>query len=104
MKVTVRFYGALYELTRAKECHLEVSEGATLMEVIKVIDRVLSPDFSRTVLDDKGALKSAYVVLINGSAVRSNNPADVRILENDVVAFLPPAVGGSVLCRSGGEK
>ncbi|MEZ0289901.1 MAG: MoaD/ThiS family protein, partial [Sulfolobales archaeon] len=92
--VEIRFYGELYELTRVKEYSVRISNEITLLDLILILDKNLNIELSKRVLDDEERIKSRYVVLINGSSLRDNNPKNVRIKDEDVIVFLPPAVGG----------
>ncbi|MEM1777256.1 MAG: MoaD/ThiS family protein [Acidilobaceae archaeon] len=98
--VQIRFYGELYEITKIKEYNLKIAGEITLLDLIEILDRKLNISVSKVLLDDKGKIKSAYVILVNGSAVREDNPRSVRIRDEDILAFLPPAVGGKLYCST----
>ncbi|MEM4827082.1 MAG: MoaD/ThiS family protein [Desulfurococcaceae archaeon] len=99
--VEIKFYGELYELTRIKEYKLKVATGnLTLLDLIKLLDGELHLNVSRVILDEKGMIRERYIVLINGSAVKSRDPASVKIRDEDVIVFLPPAVGGKLYCSA----
>jgi molybdopterin synthase sulfur carrier subunit len=102
MRVKVRFYGSLYELLNTREVDLELPDGSSLRTLIEVINSKLNPNFSRTLLDERGSIRGSYVILLNGSAVRDDPLDKVKLNNGDVVAFLPTAVGGKRLkpCKS----
>lgn len=92
--VEIRFYGELYEITKMKEYVVRISEDLTLYELIEILSRKLGTEISRVLLDENGRIKSRYAVLINGSALRENDAKSVKIKDDDIIAILPPAVGG----------
>jgi molybdopterin synthase sulfur carrier subunit len=102
MRIKVRFYGSLYELLNTREVDLELPDGSSLRTLIEVINSKLNPNFSRTLLDERGGIRGSYVILLNGSAVRDDPLDKVKLNNGDVVAFLPTAVGGKRLkpCKS----
>ncbi len=97
MRVKVRFYGVLYELLNIKEVNLELPDNSSLKTLVEAIDSKLNPNFSKTLLDEKGSIRGSYVILLNGSAVREEHIDNVKLNEGDVIAFLPTAVGGKRL-------
>lgn len=99
--VVVKLYGELYELTKVKEYTLKLPPGSTsLLDLIKILSSQFGVDISKLVLDERGRLRGRYIVLVNGAAPRSADPVSVEIRDEDVVAFVPSAVGGcyAVLC------
>jgi molybdopterin synthase sulfur carrier subunit len=102
MRIKVRLYGSLYELLNTREVDLELPDGSSLRTLIEVINSKLNPNFSKTLLDERGSIRGSYVILLNGSAVRDDPLDKVKLNNGDVVAFLPTAVGGKRLkpCKS----
>lgn len=86
------------ELLNMREITLTLPEGSTLKTAIDIIDSKFNPNFSKILLDDKGMIREgSYVILLNGSAIRENDPSNIKLSDEDIIAILPTAVGGKRL-------
>ncbi|MFB6470957.1 MAG: MoaD/ThiS family protein [Vulcanisaeta sp. AZ3] len=94
MKVQVKFLASLYDVTKVLKAEVNVPENATVKDLIQIIDKAISPNFSRVILDDNGKLRDQYVVLINGRSIDFLKGLDTKLSSEDEVTFLPPAGGG----------
>lgn len=94
MKVQVKFLASLYDVTKTLKAEVEIPDNATVRDLIQVIDKSISPNFSRVILDESGKLRDQYVILINGRSIDFLKGLDTRLSSNDEVTFLPPAGGG----------
>lgn len=93
--VVIKFYGELYEITKVKEYIMKLPPGSTsLLDLIKTLSKMFGTDISKMILDERGRLRGRYIVLINGAAPRATDPVSVEVKDEDVVAFIPSAVGG----------
>jgi len=52
MKVQVKFLASLYDVTKVLKTEIELPDNATVMDLIKTIDKAVSPNFSSVILDD----------------------------------------------------
>jgi molybdopterin converting factor subunit 1 len=82
VKVRVRFFAALHDMTGRRELNLEVREGLTVSE----LHRDLCARFPR--LADYGG---SLMYSVNAEYV----PADYLLGDGDELAFIPPVSGGS---------
>ena len=82
MKVTVKFFASLRDMTGRRELHLEVREGLTVAE----LHRDLCARFPRLV-DHSASLMYS----VNAEYV----PADYSLDDGDEVVFIPPVSGGA---------
>jgi len=82
VKVTVKFFAALHDVTGTRELNLEVREGLTVAE----LHRDLCARFPR--LADHSA---SLMYSVNAEYV----PADYALGDGDEVALIPPVSGGA---------
>jgi molybdopterin converting factor subunit 1 len=82
VKVRVKFFAALHDMTGRRELDLEVREGLTVGE----LRRDLCARFPR-LADYSGSLMYS----VNADYV----PADYPLSDGDEVAFIPPVSGGA---------
>ncbi|BDR91332.1 MoaD/ThiS family protein [Vulcanisaeta souniana] len=94
MKVQVKFLASLYDITKVLKTELNVPDGITVKDLIVIIDKSVSPNFSKVILDDNSKLKDQYVILVNGRSVDFLNGLSTKLSNGDEVVFLPPAGGG----------
>ncbi|MGC8543913.1 MAG: MoaD/ThiS family protein [Vulcanisaeta sp.] len=94
MKVQVKFLASLYDITKVLKTEIEVPDNTTVKDLIQIIDKSISPNFSRVILNDDGKLKDQYVILINGRSIDFLNGLSTKLTSGDEVVFLPPAGGG----------
>ncbi len=85
MRVAVRLFGAVREAVGEKELGVEVPEGASVADLRRLLSR------HHPVFDAFGERLSCSV---NLEVV----PAGTRLVDGDVVAFLPPVAGGAGRC------
>ncbi len=94
MKIQVKFLASLYDITKVLKTEIEVPDNTTVKDLIQIIDKTISPNFSRVILNDDGKLKDQYVILINGRSIDFLNGLSTKLTSGDEVVFLPPAGGG----------
>jgi molybdopterin converting factor subunit 1 len=82
VKVTVKFFAALRDMTGSRELNLEVREGLTVGE----LHRDLCARFPRL-----ASYKTSLMYSVNAEYV----PTDYRLGDGDEVALIPPVSGGA---------
>ena len=92
----MRLYGVFLELSNARrEIDLMLPEKATLRDLINVLREKFGDEISKRLLDENNKLRRrGYVILINGDAVREEDPEKILLQEDAEIAILPTAVGG----------
>ena len=89
MKVKVKFLTLLYEMTKTLNAEIELPEGATLLDLIRRIDDIIYPGFSKVILDCNNKIKEKFLVLINGRSPDFLNGVNTKLSDGDEVTFLP---------------
>ncbi|WP_054849858.1 MoaD/ThiS family protein [Vulcanisaeta sp. JCM 14467] len=89
MKIKVKFLTLLYEMTKTLNAEIELQEGATLLDLIRRIDDIIYPGFSKVILDCNNKIKEKFLVLINGRSPDFLNGVNTKLLDGDEVTFLP---------------
>lgn len=97
MKVSVRFFTILREVTGKKEELLEFPDG-TAVTVNKVLEKLAErhgKGFVEYVFEhDSKELKGFLQFLVNGRNVASFDGMDTKLADGDVLAIIPPVGGG----------
>jgi len=97
LKVSVRFFTSLREITGKKEETLEFSNDkkVTVDEVLCLLSREHGRRFVDYVYDSKtGEVKGFLQFLINGKSASTLNGLRTELKHGDVLAIIPPVGGG----------
>jgi len=94
MKITVKFFTSLRELTGKGQEEMEVPGVITVEELLKQLSRKYGQQFSEYVYDKKGNVRSYLQFLINGRGITTLRGFETRLKEGDRVAIIPPVGGG----------
>lgn len=97
MKVSVRFFTTLREVTGKREEVLEFSksEAVTVEKVLERLAERYGRGFTEYVYDGKtGEVKGFLQFLVNGRSVSTIKGLKTELADGDVLAILPPVGGG----------
>ena len=94
MKIEVKFFTNLRELTGKKVDKLEISYAITVDELITLLSNKYGKKFKEYIYDKKGELQGFLSFLVNGRNINIMQGFDTKLEEGDVVAILPPVGGG----------
>ncbi|MBX5328159.1 MoaD family protein [Candidatus Bathyarchaeota archaeon A05DMB-5] len=97
MRVSVRFFTSLRELTGKREEMLEFSgkDKVTVGLVLERLSKCYGRDFVDYVFDQKtGEVKGFLQFLVNGRSASALSGLDTPLRDGDVLAIIPPVGGG----------
>ncbi|MEM4703609.1 MAG: ubiquitin-like small modifier protein 1 [Candidatus Bathyarchaeia archaeon] len=97
MKVSVRFFTYLREITNKKEETLtfNASEAVTIRKVLQKLSKRYGKAFDNYVFDEEtGEVKSFLQFFINGRNLAANEGLNAKLSDGDVLAIVPPVGGG----------
>lgn len=97
MRVSVRFFTSLREITGKREETLEFpkGQGVTLNIVLKKLSERFGKNLIEYVYDSKtGEVKGFLQFLVNGRSASTMNALDTKLSDGDVLAIIPPVGGG----------
>lgn len=94
MKIKVRYFTTLRELSGTKEEELEIEDGSSLAQLIEKVSLKYGGE-AFNYLHDKttGRIDSSIKFLVNGMDLRRLQGFETRLKEGDIVAVIP-AIGG----------
>lgn len=97
MRISVRFFTILREVTGRKEETLEFPKGenATVNSVLRKLAERYGKGFTEYVYEGKTKeVKGFLQFLVNGRSTSSFNGLETKLADGDVLAIIPPVGGG----------
>ena len=94
MKVEVKFFTSLREITGKKVDELQIQNTITVNELVTILSEKYGKNFREYIYDKKGQLQGFLSFLVNGKNINILQGFDTKLQEGDVVAVLPPVGGG----------
>jgi len=97
VRVSVRFFTTLRELTGKKEETLEFSRGkvVTVESVLERLKELHGKSLTEYVYDPKnGEVRGFLQFLVNGRSIASFEGLKTKLSDGDVLAIIPPVGGG----------
>jgi MoaD family protein len=95
IKVTVKFFTTLREITGTRERTVEVEEETTVEEVLDKLREEYGKDFEEYVYEKDGKqLSSGLQYLVDGRNIFTISGQKTKLPQNSVLAIIPPIEGG----------
>lgn len=94
MKVTVRYYGVVWEAINKRTEDIEVSGGSTIRDLMEYLVETKNPQIRDMIFSKQGQVRDFLAYVINGVDVRSLDGFNTQLKDEDVVLLLPPIGGG----------
>ena len=94
MKVKVRFFTKLREITKRKEEEFEVEDSLTVRHFLKILTERYGCEFEEYVWDRFGRPHGHLQFLVNGKNIRSMCGLETKLKDGDTLVILPPVGGG----------
>jgi molybdopterin synthase sulfur carrier subunit len=94
LKVTIRFFTTLREITGKKDEQIELERPVTVGSLLKQLSKKYGRDYDDYVFDELGDVRGHLQVLVNGQSVTALRELRTKLKDGDQVAILPPVGGG----------
>lgn len=94
MKVTVKFFTTLREITGKREEEIKSSGDLTVDELLEHLSKKHGRRFMNYMYDETGNVRSYLQFLVNGRSITTMQGFKTRLREGDSVAIIPPVGGG----------
>ena len=94
MKITVKFFTVLREITGKREENLEFSSSITMDELLDYLSQKYGRQFIDYVYNASGKPRGYLQFLVNGKSITTLEGFRTRLKEEDNVAIIPPVGGG----------
>ncbi len=94
LKITVKFFTTLREITGKKEEQIEFSRAPTVDLLLKQLSKKYGKEFNDYIYDELGNVHGHLHFLVNGKNITALHDLKTRLKDDDQVAILPPVGGG----------
>lgn len=94
MKVTVKYFTTLREITGMREELVEVEEGTTILQLMQNLAKKHGTEFKKYVFENDNTPKDFLQFLIDGQSTTTMQGNDTELREGVKVAVIPPVGGG----------
>jgi len=94
MKVKIRFFTRLREITNKREEEIEVANDATVRNLFEQLEEKYGTEFRDYIRNKRGDFRGNLQYLINGKNVSLLQEFDTKLKEDDIMAVIPPVGGG----------
>ena len=94
MKVEVKFFTSLREITGKKVDTIQLQDAITVNELVKMLSEKYGKKFREYIYDKDGVTQEFLSFLVNGKNINKMQGFDTKLEDQDVIAILPPVGGG----------
>ncbi|MFQ6094816.1 MAG: ubiquitin-like small modifier protein 1 [Candidatus Bathyarchaeia archaeon] len=94
MKVKIRFFTRLREITDKREEQVEVKKNTTVGELLELLEERYGQAFKDYIRNRRGKFRKNLQYLVDGTNVRFLQGFETILKEDNTVAIIPPVGGG----------
>jgi len=94
MKVEVKFFTTLREITGKNIETIQLQNSITIDELINVLAEKYGKKCREYIYNKKGKIQDFLSFLVNGKNINVMQGFDTKLKQGDIVAILPPVGGG----------
>ena len=94
MKVEVKFFTSLREITGKKVDEVQLQNVITVEELLTLLSEKYDKKFREYIYNKKGKVHGFLSFLVNGKNINVLQGFDTKLKQGDIIAILPPVGGG----------
>jgi len=94
MKVEVKFFTSLREITGKKTEEIQIQDTITVEKLLTLLSEKYGKKFCEYVYRKNGKVQGFLSFLVNGKNINALEGFDTKLKQGDTVAILPPVGGG----------
>ncbi len=94
MKVEVKFFTSLREITGKKADEIQLQNAITVKELLNLLSEKYGEKFREYIYNKKGKVQDFLSFLVNGRNINVLQGFDTELKQGDTIAIIPPVGGG----------
>jgi len=94
MKVEVKFFTSLREITGKKADEIQLQNIITVKELLTLLSEKYGKKFREYIYNKKGKVQDFLSFLVNGRNINVLQGFDTELKQGDIIAIIPPVGGG----------
>ena len=94
MKIEVKFFTSLREITGKKVDEIQLQSVITVEELLILLSEKYGKKFNEYIYNKKGKVHGFLSFLVNGKNINVLEGFDTKLKQGDTIAILPPVGGG----------
>jgi molybdopterin synthase sulfur carrier subunit len=94
MKVEVKFFTSLREITGKKVDEIQLQNVITVEELLTLLSEKYGKKFREYIYNKKGKVQDFLSFLVNGKNINFLQGFDTELKQGDIIAIIPPVGGG----------
>jgi len=94
MKIEVKFFTSLREITGKKVDKIQLQSVITVEELLTLLSEKYGKKFREYIYNKKGKVHGFLSILVNGKNINVLQGFETKLKQGDTVAILPPVGGG----------
>jgi molybdopterin synthase sulfur carrier subunit len=94
MKIKVKFFTSLREITNKKVDEIQLKNAITIEELLNILSEKYSKEFREYIYNKKGKVQDFLSFLVNGKNINVLQGFDTKLKQGDTIVILPPVGGG----------
>ena len=94
MKVEVKFFTSLREITGKKADEIQLQNMITVEELLNLLSEKYGKKFREYIYNKKGKVQDFLSFLVNGRNINVLQGFDTELKQGDIIAIIPPVGGG----------
>jgi len=93
MPLTLKFIGALRQISGKTQLTVDFQAGSSLKDLVKKMSQEM-PQLEKVVSDQLNASRSNALILVNGREISVLDGLETKLNDGDEVVFIPVVHGG----------
>lgn len=94
MKVKVKFFTSLREITGKKEDEIQSPITIRVNDLLASLSEKYGREFTEYLYDERGKVRTYIQILVNGRSINVLEGFETKLREGDSIAIFPPVGGG----------
>jgi len=94
MKINIKFFTSLREITGNKMVNLELKNLISVKELLSLLSEKYGQKFREYIYNQEGKIQDFLSFLVNGKNINNLQGFNTTLKEGDIIAILPPVGGG----------